>query len=121
MIDRITHIDELFGQLIVIKRKKLNLDQRQLAAKLGINQPGLSRIERGESSVNITMLKKLATALDTTTAKIMDDFDIETCRLEKEEGISVRPKSDLPKNSATLGKVMLGGAALALILSRLNK
>ena len=121
MTKRIVQIDEFFGQLIALKRKDLGMDQRELAKKLGIKQPALSRIERGESSVNTAMLMKLAPALQMSLTELIGEFEREKIRLEENESIEVRAKKDLPKNNATLGKVLLGGAALALLLSAVNR
>ena len=121
MAKRIVQIDEFFGQLIAAKRKKLGMDQKELSGKLGIMQPALSRIERGESSVNTAMLIKLSGALKTTSTELIREFEHEKSRLERDEAIELRAKKDLPSNKATLGKVLLGGAALALLLGTVNK
>jgi len=47
-------------------RKRQNLTLSQLAQKVGVNTSSLSRIERGELNVNITLLQKLANALNTS-------------------------------------------------------
>jgi len=121
MEKRIVQIDEFFGLLIAAKRKKRGMDQKKFAAKLGIQQPALSRIERGESAVNTSMLVKLADALEVPPSELIIEFEQEKERLEREESIDVKPKKELPTNRATLGKVLLGGAALALLINRLNK
>ena len=121
MTTRIVQIDEFFGQLIAAKRKNLGMDQKDLAKKLGIKQPALSRIERGESSVNTVMLMKLSAALKISPTELIGEFEREKKRLESEESIEMRAKKDLPTNKATLGKVLLGGAALALLLGAINK
>lgn len=121
MTTRIVQIDEFFGQLIAAKRKTLGMDQKELAGMLGIKQPALSRIERGESSVNTVMLLKLAPALNISPTELISEFEREKTRLEQEESIELRAKKDLPTNKATLGKVLLGGAALALLISAINK
>jgi transcriptional regulator with XRE-family HTH domain len=121
MENRIAQIDELFGQIIAIKRKHLGLDQKQLAQELGINQPALSRIERGESAVNTTMLLKLSEKLKTTPSKLIEEFEREKTRLEQQESVSVVSKKELPSDDASLGKVLLGGMALALLLGAIGK
>ncbi len=118
---RIVQIDEFFGHLIAAKRKNKGLDQKQFAARLGIQQPALSRIERGDSAVNTSMLVKLADALGVPPSELIIEFEREKRRLEVEESVDVKSKKDLPTNQATLGKVLLGGAALALIIGAINK
>ncbi len=118
MTDRgITHIDAVFGKIIANKReaRQPKLDQIQLAAKLGVNQPALSRIERGESAVSITMLRKLAAAFGTTGADLMDELESAIRRVENEH-VTVLAKKDVEKKNDGLA-LALGAAALLYILA----
>jgi len=113
----ITHIDAVFGKIIANKRESLvpKLDQVQLAEKLGINQPALSRIERGESSVNITMLRKLANAFGTSAALLMNELE-EAIKTVEEKNVSVLPKKEAEKKNDGLA-MALGAAALIYLLT----
>jgi DNA-binding XRE family transcriptional regulator len=44
-------------------RMKAGLSQAQLAARMGMKQPQLARMERGRHDVQVSMIERLATAL----------------------------------------------------------
>lgn len=48
---------------MIIARKNLNLTQKDLSEKTGINQADISRIENGTRNPSLKMLKKLASGL----------------------------------------------------------
>lgn len=118
MADRgIIHIDAVFGKIVANKREALipKMDQSQLAKELKINQPALSRIERGESAVNITMLRKLAKAFRTSSAQLMNDLE-EAIRTVEKKNVTVLPKKEAEKKNDGLA-LALGAAALLYILT----
>ena len=51
-------------RMIIKKRLKEGLTQKQLAAKLGTKQPVISRLERGSYNPSIKFLHRIAEALD---------------------------------------------------------
>ena len=73
------------GHCIRQKRKSLNLTLQQLAAKVDADAGNLSRIERGELGVSETLLRKIASALDTTPAQIYALSETDTATLTVEE------------------------------------
>jgi len=56
---------EIIRQLIKA-RTELNLSQKELADKIGINQSHISRLENGRHNPSIQFLQKVATGLDKT-------------------------------------------------------
>lgn len=58
------------GLRIVRRREALGLSQRDLAEKLEIPPPNLSKIEHGERNLTIRTLCKLAAALEMTPAEL---------------------------------------------------
>lgn len=54
-------------------RKRAGLSQIQLAELVGMDQSGISRIERGERPVTVDMLKAIAQALGVRPAALLDD------------------------------------------------
>ncbi|WP_209019201.1 helix-turn-helix domain-containing protein [Peptoniphilus vaginalis] len=50
-------------EAMIIARKNLNLTQKDLSEKTGINQADISRIENGTRNPSLKMLKKLANGL----------------------------------------------------------
>ncbi|MFJ9715964.1 helix-turn-helix domain-containing protein [Streptomyces sp. NPDC101213] len=56
----------LFGKAVRDRRTSLGLTQTQLAARAGMTQAAVSRLEHGGSLPTIPLLERLATALDAT-------------------------------------------------------
>lgn len=111
---RITHIDAIFGQVIASQRKQLGMDQTELASCLGIRQPALSRLERGESAANIDMLVKLAEEFGVTVSELMQELEKARTAVEREH-VEIVPKKDASEGVAL---ALLGAAALAFLISR---
>jgi len=116
---RITHLDAIFGQLIVSLRKEENMDQRDLSEKLGINQPALSRLERGESAANVVMIDNLARTFSISVSELMGNFEEAVAKIEN-ESVKIVPKKEIKdkKDDSNVAIALLGAAALALLLSR---
>lgn len=55
---------ERIGARIKELRKKMNLDAKTLASRIGIDASNLSRIEQGRYSVGLDILSKIASALN---------------------------------------------------------
>jgi DNA-binding XRE family transcriptional regulator len=56
----------LFGKAIRDRRTALGMTQTQLAARAGMSQAAISRLEHGGSTPTIPLLERLAAALDST-------------------------------------------------------
>ena len=54
----------LIGQAIRERRLALGLSQTELAARAGMTQPALSRLEAGDVVPTIPLLERISTALD---------------------------------------------------------
>lgn len=54
------------AKAIIYARIKNQITQRELAKKMNTTQSVISRIEQGRTSPSISLLKRLATALNTT-------------------------------------------------------
>ncbi len=111
------HIDAIFGQIIVKHRSNAGLDQAALANRLNLHQPALSRLERGESPANMSMLVRLSDALDVPASRLITEFEAALVKLRNED-IRVASKKELTKDSSGLALALLGGAALAFLISR---
>ena len=61
------------GACIRERRSALNLTQAQLAELGGLHRTFIGSVERGERNVAILSLRKIATALRTTTAELLTD------------------------------------------------
>ncbi|OGO19950.1 MAG: hypothetical protein A2Z15_03145 [Chloroflexi bacterium RBG_16_50_11] len=51
-------------QSIVARRIELSLSQRELARLIGMHQPAICRIERGDNNITVGTLFKVADALN---------------------------------------------------------
>lgn len=112
--NQVTHNDAVFGRVIVNLRQKQGLDQLSLSAKLEINQPALSRLERGESSANISTIVNLAKALNTKPSELIEEFDRSIQRLNQ-HGVKIVPKKE---TSTGLVLALISVAVLAAIISK---
>ncbi|MGW1269127.1 helix-turn-helix domain-containing protein [Streptomyces sp. NPDC002491] len=56
----------LFGKAVRDRRTFLGMTQTQLAARAGMTQAAISRLEHGGSTPTIPLLERLATALEST-------------------------------------------------------
>lgn len=54
----------LLGQMVYDRRMELGLTQAELAARTGMTQPQLSRLESGGATPTVPLLARLARALD---------------------------------------------------------
>ena len=52
------------GEALRAARKKKGMSQQEIGKSVGIDQPSISTIERGESSVRVDTLFRLLAALD---------------------------------------------------------
>jgi HTH-type transcriptional regulator/antitoxin HipB len=63
MEQRVVSIQHL-GKVLRTARKEKGITQGQVAKSIGLDQPSLSKIERGESSVRVDTLLRLIATLD---------------------------------------------------------
>lgn len=59
------------GQLIAIKRKEMNMTQKQLADKLAVSNKAVSKWETGDGYPDITIVPTLADVLGLTTDELL--------------------------------------------------
>ncbi len=103
-------------------RKNQGQNQSQIAAKLGMQQSGWSRIERGDSAPTVSQMGKIARALNTTVPIIMGKADQIRDVAEKRGVVvldgpipesSTSPASgkdlDIINDPATLESILIGG------------
>ena len=61
-----------FGEQVRSTRKNLNISQEELALIAGINRSHMGQIERGTKSAGLTMVARIAEALDCSAAQLLD-------------------------------------------------
>ena len=65
---------QLFGDALRVMRKERGLSQEALAERADMAADYLGFIERGENVPTLTIILKLAIALDCTPAELLADF-----------------------------------------------
>jgi transcriptional regulator with XRE-family HTH domain len=65
----------IFGERLRELRLERNLTQTELAARCGSNRPFISNLERGVKVPSLTMVLRLADALDCNVCDLVDVFD----------------------------------------------
>jgi transcriptional regulator with XRE-family HTH domain len=64
---------EALARNVIIYRARRRLSQQALADRAGVSRATISNIERGEGDPGITIVTKLAVALDTSPAELLVD------------------------------------------------
>jgi transcriptional regulator with XRE-family HTH domain len=65
-----------FGKAVRSRREAMGISQENLAYKAGVNRTYIGTIERGEKSVTVASIVKIAKALDVTAAEIFQDAEL---------------------------------------------
>lgn len=60
------------GKAIRAKRKSLGISQEDLAITAGVERSNMGKIERGENNLSILNLIRIADALDSNAAEILE-------------------------------------------------
>lgn len=68
-------IQQLFGNVIRRRRQALGLGQEPFADKAGLHRTHISLLERGQRMPSLLVIKKLAAALETTMASLMQELE----------------------------------------------
>jgi transcriptional regulator with XRE-family HTH domain len=71
----VTTLQQQFGNLIRSRRKAAGLGQEALADKATLHRTHVSLLERGKRMPSLLVVKKLAAALDTTMASLMEELE----------------------------------------------
>ena len=102
-----TTYQTVLGRLIAQKRKEKEIDQEEMARRVGVSRSTWSRIEAGSSALNMDQLAKAASALDISLGELMLEVD-EVVRELRRQSVEVHDSRDQAR-SASFGAV--GGAA----------
>jgi transcriptional regulator with XRE-family HTH domain len=70
-------LQQKFGNVIRQRRQKLDLGQEALADKAGLHRTHVSLLERGKRMPSLQVIKKLAAALETTMASLIQELESE--------------------------------------------
>jgi len=85
-----TELRNVVGQNLKARRRELGLTQTQLAARVGVSQAYLSRIETGTRVADTDLLARLAEALETSPLALMSPDPIFSGRTLSAEEVAHR-------------------------------
>lgn len=89
----------LVGKLLAQRRDQIGLKQGELAEALGLSQSAYSRLESGESVLNLTQLRNVCTHLGITPAQVLQAADQYEALLRR-QGVEV--VAEKPTNAAAI-------------------
>ena len=78
----------LVGQVILNYRKRTGVDQVVIAKALGITQSAYSRLEKGQSAMNLTQLRVVAGQFGVASSDLLTEADTLAARL-RFQGVEV--------------------------------
>ncbi len=94
-------LQQQFGNLVRRRRLAIGLGQEALADKAGLHRTHVSLLERGKRMPSLTVIKKLAMALDTTMASLMEELEGEA---DDETGSEGRQPRTSPREQGRPGR-----------------
>jgi transcriptional regulator with XRE-family HTH domain len=106
----------LVGRVIASHRARLGMQQPALAARLGITQASLSRIETGHATPSVEQLALAADVFRIRPAALLAEADRAAAMIETKGLKVIRSNGQAPTDWQPLGAVVLAGLLLALAL-----
>lgn len=106
----------LVGNVLAQLRKEKGVGQAEFGALLGVGQSTWSRIEKGESALNIEQLARAAEQLDLQPHELLAVVDGARDNLHN-QGIETLLDRIGPNNMALLGAIPVVGPSLTAVLS----
>lgn len=103
----------LVGKAVLAHREGRGLKQSDFAAQVGLSQSALSRVESGESVINVAQLHRFAQALHVSPAELIQEADAMARELVA-QGVEVQHEK--PDNAAAVAVGL--GLLAALLLSK---
>lgn len=113
-----TTYSAILGQILKKHRKDKNMDQSDFAKEMGMNRSSWSRIESGNTMVNIQQLQKASNVFGMEANKILLEADNIASAMQ-DKGYKVHydsPKEIQEKSSGAQGLALIGAAALGLLV-----
>ena len=122
-----TTYQTVLGRLIAQKRKERQIDQEEMARRVGVSRSTWSRIEAGSSALNMDQLARAASALGVSLGDLMLEVD-DIVRELKRQGVEVHDSRAQARSAsasaggaaavAFLGGAVLGGIITAMVANR---
>jgi len=120
-----TTYSAVLGVVLANLRKRLGVDQRDMADRMGLSQASYSRLEGGKSAFSVDQMFQAATALDIAADELNQQLNGTVLQLQA-NGVEVLPQLRGSTTQAKdagigLGHVLAGAALGALLISLLSK
>lgn len=116
LTDRVAVFREVFGRLVMARRRRAGLNLKALAEVAGMSRPALGRIERGAASPNLEQLRRIALALQTTAGELVGEFDRAIAYLEARGTRLLEAKPGEARERGRLEPAELAAIAFARLL-----
>lgn len=100
-----------FSEKLMNTRLALNLSQIELAEKAGISERSIYNYEQTGALPRTSIIKKLAEALNVTTAYLMDDDETDTMKNIDEELFLANAKNEYGQKGAREAQAVLKKAS----------
>lgn len=109
----------IIGRILVMKRDELFLEQADVARSMGLSQSSWSRIERGDSVINVEQLFAVSAVLQSSPSEILNEADrvVESLR---SRNVEVQTAKQVKNNGGALALIGLGALA-ALVIGASSK
>ena len=116
-----TTYQAVLGRLIAQKRQQKDIDQGEMAEAVGVSRSTWSRIESGESALNMDQLTKAAGKLEISMGALMVEADgiADELRKQNVQVLDSRDQTSAAKFGKTAAATVafLGGAVLGGIIA----
>ncbi|MFO0798335.1 MAG: helix-turn-helix transcriptional regulator [Gemmataceae bacterium] len=94
-------LQQQFGSLIRRRRLAVGLGQEALADQATLHRTHVSLLERGKRMPSLLVVKKLAAALGTTMASLMEELESTAADPAGDQGVGQSSPSTTPTKKAT--------------------
>lgn len=96
----------LIGQVLKRARVQKNIQQSDIAAQLGLTQSAYSRLESGDSTLNVWQLRQVAHCLQRTTSSLLQEVEALENELQA-QGVAVVAEKKTNPAAALIGIALL--------------
>lgn len=109
----------ILGRVLAHHRERAGLDQKEIAKRMNIGQSAWSRIERGDTVINVEQLRNVATALGARSSDLIREAEEAAFMLSARDVQIESSKAMKNENNAV---ALIGLAALTtLVFTALSK
>lgn len=109
----------VLGRVLAHHRERVGMEQRELAAALGLGQSAWSRIERGDTIINVEQLRNVAAALGVSSGDLLKETDTAVADLAARD-VQIQTSKGLKSDGNAIALISLA-ALTALVVAALAK